>query len=279
MLFQRDLKIAEIRNEWMEFDEYDRKNMLTDVKKERKRSLKQKLSLLSPIGRKVPSGKVSLCASFQMWGTVLKKASLAVETALVLPLFFLGLVTMISFMDIYQLETEHLSKLCDKAKEAGMYAYVPGGGGPEEITLPDVYSYEPIGGIVKLPKVWRYNTVKVHAWTGVAYQAFQDGTETEKMVYVTESGTVCHRNLGCSYLNLSVTEASGGSVGSMRNEYGERYTACEICSRNQKPAGRVYLTKKSNRYHNLDTCSGLKRSVKMVKASQAGHLGTCSRCG
>ena len=46
----------------------------------------------------VPSVKVSFCTSFR--GKI-KKGSLAVETALVLPLFFLGMVTLISFMDIY----------------------------------------------------------------------------------------------------------------------------------------------------------------------------------
>ena len=47
----------------------------------------------------VSSVKVSFCTSFR--GKI-KKGSLAVETALVLPLFFLGMVTLISFMDIYK---------------------------------------------------------------------------------------------------------------------------------------------------------------------------------
>lgn len=46
-----------------------------------------------------------------------------------------------------------------------MYAYVLDGKGTEEITLPDVYSYTPVGGVIPLPKVRMYNTVKVHAWT------------------------------------------------------------------------------------------------------------------
>ena len=54
---------------------------------------------------------------------------------------------MIHFMDVYRIQTEHLSKLCQSAKEAGMYAYVVGGDGVEEITLPDVYKYKPIGGL------------------------------------------------------------------------------------------------------------------------------------
>lgn len=61
----------------------------------------------------VSSVKVSFCTSFR--GKI-KKGSLAVETALVLPLFFLGMVTLISFMDIYKLQTEHLTALCTKVK-------------------------------------------------------------------------------------------------------------------------------------------------------------------
>ena len=105
----------------------DRKN------KERTRSL-NRWYLSSPIGRILLtlSEKVSLCTSCAK----IKKAGLSVETALVLPLFFLGMVTMISFMDIYSLQTTHLQALCEKTKDAGMYAYVADGNGPDEITLP-----------------------------------------------------------------------------------------------------------------------------------------------
>lgn len=257
-------------------DRKHKTNHQINSKKERNRSLKYLLFLFSPMDRKDLPGKVSSCTPFHK----LRKASLAVETALVLPLFFLGMVTMISFMDIYQLQTEHLSALCQKTKEAGMYAYVLDGTGVDEITLPDAYAYEPIGGLVPLPKVWMFNTVKVHAWTGTEYQAFQDGTqsEPEPMVYITDSGTVCHKSLGCSYLNLSVIQTSGGSVSTLRNDYGEKYSACETCSRSQKPSGSVYITKKGNRYHNLESCSGLKRSVRMVKQTEA-DMPACSRCG
>ena len=36
-----------------------------------------------------------------------------------LPLFFFGVLTLLSFMDIYKVQTEHLTGLCQKAKEAG----------------------------------------------------------------------------------------------------------------------------------------------------------------
>ena len=71
----------------------DHKNWVDRKRKERISSLLRFRYLLTPMGRRsrVFSGKVSLCASF------LKKASFAVETALVLPVFFLGMVTLISF--------------------------------------------------------------------------------------------------------------------------------------------------------------------------------------
>lgn len=66
----------------------DHKNWVDRKRKERISSLLRFRYLLTPMGRRsrVFSGKVSLCASF------LKKASFAVETALVLPVFFLGMV-------------------------------------------------------------------------------------------------------------------------------------------------------------------------------------------
>ena len=192
----------------------------------------------------VSSVKVSFCTSFR--GKI-KKGSLAVET---------------------------------KAKQAGMYAYLPGGDSVDDITLPDIYTYKPFGGLIPLPDIVVYNHVKVHAWTGTEFpdNGGEQG-ETEPMVYVTDSGSVYHKNPGCSYLNVSLKQIPGSSAKSASNKYGEHYSACEICSRNQNPAGVVYVTEQGNRYHNLESCSGLKRSVRLVKASSVSEMGACSRCG
>lgn len=247
------------------------------IKKERIRSLKYLVLLGSPMRKRTLSGKVSFCTSLKR----IRKASLAVETALVLPVFFLGLVTLVSFMDIYKIQTEHLVSLCQKAKEAGMYAYGTEGNGTPEITLPDVYTYQPVGGLFSLPKVWMYNTVKVHTWTGTQYEeTLSDSQQTEEhMVFVTENGSVCHSSATCSYLNLSVSQIKGSAVETSRNEYGERYSACELCCKNQAPSSSVYVTQSGNRYHNLGSCSGLKRSVRLVKESDVAGMRHCSRCG
>ena len=115
-----------------------------------------------------------------------------------------------------------------------MYAYLTGESSAEDITLPDIYSYEPFGGLVPLPKVVIYNHVKVHAWTGRIFEGDSGNESTpEKMVYITESGSVYHKDPGCSYLNVSLKQIPGTSVLAANNQYGEHYTACETCSRNQ----------------------------------------------
>ncbi len=251
------------------------------IRIERIRSLTRYHLLLIPPTYK----RISIHAGKTSLRTSLKKASIAVETALVLPIFFLGMVTMISFMDIYKLQTEHLTKLCEKTKEAGMYAYVLDGSGPDNITLPDFYTYEPIGGLVPLPDVRIFNTVKVHAWTGKEYaneegQAGSEEKEKEPMVYVTENGSVYHKDIGCSYLDLSISHVSKNAAEGLRNHYGEKYSPCETCGKGQDQGGMVYITETGNRYHTLESCSGLKRTVRMEKQSHvSGKMHACSRCG
>ncbi len=251
------------------------------IRIERIRSLTRYHLLLIPPTYK----RISIHAGKTSLRTSLKKASIAVETALVLPIFFLGMVTMISFMDIYKLQTEHLTKLCEKTKEVGMYAYVLDGSGPDNITLPDFYTYEPIGGLVPLPDVRMFNTVKVHAWTGKEYvneegQAGGEEKEKEPMVYVTENGSVYHKDIGCSYLDLSISHVSKNAAEGLRNHYGEKYSPCETCGKGQDQGGMVYITETGNRYHTLESCSGLKRTVRMEKQSHvSGKMHACSRCG
>lgn len=271
MLFRKIGKGISWKNNYV--DRIEIKN----ISERKKRSLYNRFSLCSPMYRKIRfNGKVSFYISLKKC----RKASIAVETAFVLPIFFLGVITMISFMDVYKMQTTHLMELCENAKTAGMYAYMLDENGPEEITLPDIYSYQPIGGLVALPKVWLHNQVTVHAWTGRESEIFTGEEEQmEEMVYLTESGTVYHTDLGCSYLNISVNQIPGSALKRTYNDYGEKYQACACCSAGEDPAAMVYVTKKGNSYHNLETCSALKRTVRMVKHSCTEGLTACSRCG
>lgn len=86
-------------------------------------------------------------------------------------------------------------------------------------------------GWFPLPKMITCNQVKVHAWVGKTYEDTGENQENiENMVYISESGSVYHKNPGCSYLNVSLRQVSGSSILSMNNAHGEHYTACETCA-------------------------------------------------
>lgn len=241
---------------------------------ERKCSHKWNLPLTTPKVGSIRPERASLCTFQEKW----KRASLAIETALALPIFLLGMVTLISFMDIYQVQTEHLTKLCERTKEAGMYRYSLGEEGSENVTLGDLYVYRPVGGF--LPRVWMYSQVRVRAWTGKERETGPKGEgQLEAMVYVAENGEVYHKSLDCTYLNLTVTQALGSSISSLKNKYGEKYRPCGICCQGKKPGPLVFITETGDCYHNQEDCSGLKRTVHLVSASKAKGMRPCPRCG
>lgn len=231
----------------------------------------KKTRSISPIEAKKASGKASAHASHP--------GSLTVECAFILPLFFLGMVTVIGFMNLYQMQTKQLLELCDKAKEAGVYAYVTEEQG-KEITLPAVYSYESPVAVVPLPKIWMKNTVRVHCWTGYESSGLLSSEEeAEEMVYVTVHGGVYHTDTSCHHLDLSIHQVSGTRVSGLRNKNGEKYHPCEHCSQGtDSPGGLVYITDSGNRYHILPGCSGLKRTVRLVKRSDIARLPQCKNC-
>ena len=200
------------------------------------------------------------------------------ESALALPLFFFGMTALISLMDLYRVETEHLLSLCSKAKIAATYTYNPVGGSFEDIILPDIYQFKPVGGLLFVPKITRAGLVRVRTWNGKEHETHHASLVREKMVYVTATGTVYHLSLDCRYLKVQVTCIVASGLSSRRNKDGKKYTACERCARNG-PAALVYITKSGNRYHNDENCSGLKRTVRMIKLSEAAGFRPCSACG
>lgn len=206
----------------------------------------------------------------------LRKGVLTVELALILPLFLLGTMTLISFMGLLEDQTEKLSHLCERAMEAGKYAYLSGERLPV-IDMAEVCTYRLPVSIVPLPAFVRINKVRVHSWTGADRE--EAAGETEEMVYIAVSGSVYHTDPACSYVDLSVNQVMGAGVGSLRNEHGARYAPCGSCSKGQEPARIVYVTGQGDRYHNRVSCSRLKRTVRLVPISQAADRPMCSRCG
>lgn len=114
---------------------------------------------------------------------------------------------------------------------------------------------------------------RIHRWTG--RQNCGVGSNGETWVFVTPTQSVYHENRECSHLKLSVKPVQA----SVLNKGGNSYVPCGHCAKGQAVGGIVYVTAKGECYHYRIGCSGLKRTIYMVKKSQTWGKGPCSRCG
>ena len=106
----------------------------------------------------------------------------------------------------------------------------------------------------------------------------EEKEENEETVYVTETGTVYHLELTCPSLKLNISEIPAQTVGQRRNEGGGKYYPCEKCASGSCP-DYLFITTDGDRYHYRINCSGLKRTVREIKKSEAGDRRPCKRCG
>ena len=90
-----------------------------------------------------------------------------------------------------------------------------------------------------------------------------------------------NQNAGDIRLVLFLRVKDGGgrlsSVHNLRNAYGEIYESCSKCNGNAS-SGTVYYTERGDCYHSDAGCSGLKRTVRLVKKSETEGKAMCTRC-
>ncbi len=119
------------------------------------------------------------------------------------------------------------------------------------------------------------------AWTGSvrwSSQEDEDAQEEDVIVYVTEHGSVYHRELTCSHLRLNISSVRPDEIAQLRNISGGKYYQCEKCQ--DVIAGfYLYITESGDRWHTKLQCSGLTRNIKQIKQSEVGARPPCSRCG
>ena len=120
-----------------------------------------------------------------------------------------------------------------------------------------------------------------HAWTG--YEpgggSAGDGAEDDPIVYITENGTVYHKNINCRHLKHAVRSIPAGEAADAVNNSGERYTPCEICGGYGNGRGTVYVSDGGDRIHSTVNCPGLKRTICYVHLSEVAGWPPCSLCG
>lgn len=124
------------------------------------------------------------------------------------------------------------------------------------------------------------NRARIRAFTGYdnTHRKDSDSEEDEETVFITDHGTVYHRNINCSHLKITVRETSKETVSNERNENGGKYYACEFCG-SRASSGRLYITSEGDRYHTSLNCSALKRGIKAVPLSKVGDKRACKTCG
>ena len=234
-------------------------------------------------------------------------ASLTVEAALVFPLFLFATVGMLFFFRVLQVEHMTYGALCAAGSRMSLetgegegslvkavgyfygklaqkdfsYRYIVSGKAGmrwretelsgEYIDLRLQYDCKipvPLFGQKKVPIAQK---VRIKKWTGYQGNAGESGQE--QWVYVAENGTVYHLTRTCTHLQLSIH--SIGKNAAKQAGYGP----CERCTKEQDDGVGCYITDEGERYHTKLSCSGLKRTVYMVRLSDVGGEKACSRCG
>ncbi|MDE6529147.1 MAG: pilus assembly protein [Lachnospiraceae bacterium] len=139
------------------------------------------------------------------------------------------------------------------------------------------YEIEPQNNFFFLPAYPVLNRCRVRAWTGYEVASGNVNDAGERMVYITETGTVFHLTKTCTYLDLSIRPIAKGELNLYRNQSGGIYDECELCGDEETEI--YFITDYGECYHTSLICSGLKRTITQIPISQAGDRSACSRCG
>lgn len=113
---------------------------------------------------------------------------------------------------------------------------------------------------------------RMHRWVGDLGGGEGKGKK-EEWVYVTPTQHVYHVSRGCTHLKLSIQAVPKSSPA------WRAYKPCGHCMEGEKMGAAVYITSEGSHYHKQISCSGLKRTIYMVKKEDAGDKRPCSRCG
>ena len=262
--------------------------------------------------------RASSCISVyrvKKWRKTGQKGSVTLETAMILPFFFLAFVCLLYMMEVMAVRTSIRSGMQYAAKVTAEKAYLQrmvSDEALEELIVQAIGNerldrsvvvggregihcnesrMSPLTGILNLhvsykvrvpvPVITRLSvgmeeSMMVKGWCGYERTGWE--LLSDKMVYVTENGMVYHLDSSCNFLELSIRSVSMENLGEVRNKNQGKYHACEFCVKNQAKEN-VYITDYGDRYHHSLGCSGLKRTVYAIPLSEAVGKGVCTKCG
>lgn len=114
---------------------------------------------------------------------------------------------------------------------------------------------------------------RIHRWVGA--QEDKGMGKDESWVFVTPTQSVYHESRNCTHLKLSIQSVSAAAISGLQ----QSYAPCARCTKGQIVEKIIYVTAEGDCYHYHLACSGLKRTVYMIKRSETGSKKPCSRCG
>lgn len=244
------------------------------------------------------------------------KGSLTVEAALVLPVYLIGMMSLISLFVMLKFYLVAQQAIVDEAQELSIscadghnvaisdvgedillriensdasYSFVKNGesglsfdgsrlNDTEYLEIVMTYVFCPLGiNMLGLGEIPVCQRSVVHIRNGYE-RGYLEDEEEEEYVYITENSQVYHKNRECTYLRLSIRKVNASEVENLRNRGGAKYYSCEICH-SALTDGILFITTDGNRYHNRVSCGGLKRTVRAVRMTEVTERRPCTRCG
>lgn len=142
----------------------------------------------------------------------------------------------------------------------------------EDISLRAEYSMKLPVSFFELGRVylWQQNTFR--KWTG------DGGTNEQKWVYVSATGTVYHKTMDCRSIRVSVRQTAYSNIEGLRGKNGQKYYPCSSCVEEVLNQEIVYYTDYGVLYHKDISCSPLKRTVTRIPLSEVGNRTECRFC-
>lgn len=243
------------------------------------------------------------------------KGSITLEAALVIPIFFFAMLCLVYLFEMTAIRTTMRSALHSVGREIAKEAYaspivsprgieqhliqnigqdrlessIVSGGvngldcgastsdwGSAEIELVVQYQLNIPILMFRIPAISCEERLRVKGWTG--YVSGGNSSSREEIVYITDYGLVYHKDMYCTYLELSIRAVKAEEIEKLRNQSGGRYYACESCGQDNGDAKTLYVTDYGERYHTSLECSKVKRNIYAVPLDEVYGLGGCSKC-
>ena len=243
------------------------------------------------------------------------KGSITLEAALATGFFFLAALCLVYIFEMMSLETTIKNALHGVGKEIAMEAYVDPRISPTQMeqalaehigverlersllvggsngldcsgskkywntTIMDLtvsYQMEVPVLLFRIPLITKEETIRIKGWTGHETKGTDDAENL--MVYVTDYGIVYHKDMQCTYLELSIKIVNWEDLSDLRNQSGSTYKPCGSCKSKVNKGQKVYITDYGEHYHDSLECSGLKRNIYAMSLTDIHGLGGCPKC-